>query len=134
MQQEQDILQFDDDDKYFTVVDLICYNMGISITAHASNINDIRAIIAKIEQKQLKPDIAIVSDYLGNNFEDGSKLAKKLKEICPNIKIIAYVIDPEIEWGDFKALKASKDINKNIIGMLQQLTGHTFKDTNIPKE
>jgi hypothetical protein len=132
MQQEPVILQFDDDENYFTVVDLICYNMGLSIKAHASNINDTRAIISRIEQKQLKPDIAIVSDYLGNNFEDGSKLAKKLKEIAPEIKVIAYVIDPEIAWGDFQALKASKDVSKNIIGKLQQLTGHTFKDSNLP--
>ena len=126
------IIQFDDDENYFTVVDLICYDMGLSVKAHASNIADTRQIIARIEQKQILPDIAIVSDYLGNNFEDGSKLAKKLKEIAPGLKVIAYVIDPEIDWGDYRALKSSKDESKNLIGLLERLTGKKFKDSNIP--
>jgi hypothetical protein len=125
------ILQFDDDDNYFTVLEIIGYNMGFTVAACGQDIDSTRKIIAKIENKQLKPDIAIVSNYLGYNFEDGSKLVKKLREIAPNIKIIAYVTDAEVEWGDYIALKGSREQEKTLIAILEKLTGKTFVISNI---
>ena len=125
------ILQFDDDDNYFTVVDLIGYNMDFKVTAHAQTIDATRKIIAQIESKQIKPDIAIISNFLGNNFDDGGKLAKKLREIAPKIKIIAYVTDLEIDWGDFIAQKGSREQEKTLIAILEKLTGKTFVISNI---
>ena len=61
------IIQFDDDENFFTVVDLICFNMGLKLNSTAKNIEQARSIIKRIESKQLKPDIAIIGDYLGNN-------------------------------------------------------------------
>ncbi len=125
------ILQFDDDDNYFTVVELIGYNMDFKIAARGQSIESTRKIISQIETKQLKPDIAIISNYLGNNFEDGGKLAKKLREIAPGIKIVAYVADPEINWGDYLAIKGSREQEKTLIAILEKITGKTFVISNV---
>lgn len=125
------ILQFDDDDNYFAVTEIIFFNMGLEMTARAQTIAETREIIAQIEAKKIKPDIAIVSNYLGNNFEDGRKLTKKLKEISPETKIIAYVVDSETDWGDHLAIKSSTDANKSLISILSELTGKQFISSNI---
>ena len=107
------IIQFDDDDNYFAVTEIIFFNMGLTMTRRAQNINETRDIISEIETKKIKPDIAIVANYLGNNFEDGRKLTKKLKEICPNIMVIAYVVDKETDWGDYIVIKSSTDVKSS---------------------
>jgi len=127
------IIQFDDDDSFFTVVELICFNMGLKMSATAKNIEQARAIVKRIETKQLNPDIAIISDYLGNSFQDGSILTKKLKSLNPNIKIISYVTDPETDWGDLLALKGSKSAEKTMTMALEELTGKRLKASNIPE-
>lgn len=127
------ILQFDEDDSYLTVADIICFNLGLTIKATAQSIDATRQLIAQIEKKQLKPDIAIISDYLGYDFEDGVKLAKKLREIAPDIKIIAYVTDPETAWGDFLALKGNEQEN-TLTKILAKLTGKTFIASNIKEQ
>ena len=125
------ILQFDDDDSYFTVAEIICFNMGLKITATARDIASTRNLIASIEAKKLNPNIAIISDYLGNNYDDGRKLAKKLREIAPELKIIAYVTDPDTDWGDFLAIKSGKDANTTLLRLLEELTGKKFVASNI---
>lgn len=125
------ILQFDDDDNYFTITEVIFFDMGLEMAARGQNIAETRKIIADIEAKKLKPDIAIVTDYLGNDFEDGRKLAKKLKEIAPEVKIIAYVVDPETDWGDYLAIKSGNDQNKSLIKVLEELTGKKFVTSNL---
>ena len=127
------IIQFDDDDNYFTVLELIGYNMGFTTAARAQNIEATRKIIAQIEKKEIKPDIAIISNYLGYNFEDGGKLAKKLREIVPDIKIVAYVTDPETTWGDQLALKSGRDQQSNLVHILEAMTGRTFVASNLPE-
>jgi len=124
------ILVFDDDENYSTVLEMITYNMELEIAQYARTIKESRAVITNIENKKIKPDIAIVSPLLGNNFEDGSKLAKKLREILPNIKIIAYTVDKEIDWGDYLAIKGTQDLSQSIISVLEELTGKKFKDNN----
>ena len=105
--------------------------MDLKLSASAKNIEQARGIIKKIETKELKPDIAIIANYLGNSFEDGSLLAKKLKLICPSIKIIAYVTDPETSWGDMVAIKGSKNATQTLTMALSELTGKSFKLSNI---
>ena len=131
MHNEPVILQFDDDENFFTVTDLICFNMGLKLASTAKNIEQARGMIKQIESKQLNADIAIIANYLGNSFEDGSLLAKKLKLICPSIKIIAYVTDPETNWGDMVALKGSKNATQTLTMALSELTGKSFKLSNI---
>lgn len=133
MNKEPIIIQFDEDESFFTVVELICFNMGLKMTATAKNIEQARGLVKRIEAKQLNPDIAIISDYLGNSFQDGSILAKKLKTLNPAIKIISYVTDPETNWGDLLAIKGSKSAEKTMTMALEELTGKKFKASNIPE-
>lgn len=125
------ILQFDEDDSFFTVSEIICFNMGLSIYKTANNIDKARQIVREIESKNIKPDIAIISEYLGNSFQDGELLAKKLKSILPEIKIIAYVTDKDINWGDLIAIKGSKTPSDTLTMALSELTGKTFTSSNI---
>jgi len=126
------IIQFDEDDSYFMVLDLICYNMGIKVNAFASNIEETRKIIKDIETKKLQPQIAVIANYLGNDFFDGEKLSKKLKELVPDIKIIAFVTDKETTWGDYQAIKSGLDQSKSLLSILEGLTGKKFIDSNLP--
>jgi len=126
------IIQFDEDDSYFMVLDLICYNMGLQINSFASNIDQARNIIKRIESKEITPQIAVIADYLGNDFLDGEKLCKKLKEISPDIKVIAFVTDPEITWGDYKAIKSGKSQTETLVGIIEEITGKKFNTTNLP--
>lgn len=131
MNKEPVIIQFDEDESFFTVVDLICFNMELKLTARAKNIEQARHLVKQIETKELKPDIAIISDYLGNSFEDGILLTKKIKSLNPQIKVIAYVTDPETQWGDIVAIKGSKSADRTLTMALTELTGKTFKASNI---
>ena len=125
------IIQFDEDDSYFMVMDLICYNMGLKISAFASNIEETRKIIKKIESKEIVPQIAVLANYLGNDFFDGEKLTKKLKELVPDIKIIAFVTDPETTWGDYLAIKSGQDQSKSLVSVLETITNKKLIASNI---
>ena len=125
------IIQFDEDDSYFMVVEMICFNLGLEVGPKAQSIEESRKIVRDIEDKKLKPDIAIVANYLGYDFSDGEKLATKLKEIAPEMKIIAYSTDKETNWGDYLAVKSGLDQSKSLVQILCELTGKEFKTSNI---
>ena len=125
------IVQFDEDDSYFMVLDMICYNMGLKISAYGRNIEESRRIVKNIENKELVPQIAVIANYLGNDFFDGEKLTKKLKELVPDIKVIAFVTDPETAWGDYLAIKSGQDQSKSLVGILETLTGKKFNASNL---
>lgn len=125
------IIIFDEDDSYFMVVEMICFNLGLTLGERASNIDDARKIVRKIENKELKPDIAIIADYLGFAFDDGDKLAAKIKSISPETKIIAYSTDKETAWGHYLAVKSGLDQSKSLVTILCELTGKVFKTSNI---
>jgi len=127
------IIQVDEDENYHTVADLICYNMGLSISAKGRSISEAKDIIASIEAKRLIPDIAIISSMLEFNLEDGMKLAKKLRELVPGIKIIAYTSDDEAKWGDILVKKTSKDNDETLIIALEKLTHQEFNFSNAIK-
>jgi len=126
------IIQVDEDENYLTVGEIICFNMGLNIAAKAKSINDAREIIARIQAKRLKPDIAIISSMIEVNLDDGLKLATKLREIVPDIKIIAYTTDEDAKWGDKLAVKTSKDSKETLIQALEDYTHHSFKFSNLP--
>jgi hypothetical protein len=125
------IIQFDEDDSYFMVVEMICFNLGLELGPKASSIEESRKIVKDIENKKIKPDIAIIANYLGYDFSDGEKLATKLREIAPEIKIIAFSTDSETNWGDYIAIKSGLDQSKSMVQILCDLTGKSFKKSNI---
>lgn len=126
------IIQVDDDENYLTIGELVCFNMGLNIAAKARTVNEAKEIIARIVAGRLKPDIAIISSMIEVDLNDGRKLAKKLREIVPGIKIIAYALDKEEDWADVIAVKTTKDSKDSLISALEDLTGHSFKFSNLP--
>jgi len=125
------IIQIDDDENYLTVGEIICFNMGLTIRVTARNVNEAKAIISQIEQKKLKPDIAIISSFIEVDIDDGMKLAKKLRELVPSIKIIAYTTDKDTTWGDALAEKTTRDSSKSLIAALEKFTNKPFNFNNI---
>jgi hypothetical protein len=111
---------------------LICYNMGLVVSAHAKTINETKEILARISANRLKPHIAIISSMIEVDLNDGRKLATKLREMVPGIKIIAYSLDKEDDWGDKIAVKTTKESKDSVISALEDLTGHSFKFSNLP--
>ena len=132
MEKNPVIIQIDDDENYLTIGDLLCYNMGLSISARARTINEAKEILARIAAGRLKPDIAIICNMIEVDLNDGKKLAAKLREMVPGIKIIAYSLDKEDDWGDRLAVKTTKDSKESLISALEDLTGHSFKFSNLP--
>lgn len=124
------LVQFDHDDNYATVVDLICYNMGIDSGKYFNNVKDAEKYLMIMEKEKAFPDIAIISSYLGKSSHDGESLAKKIKEISPNTVVIAYTVDDEANWGDYLALKSSDGNDKSLIAILQKLTKASFNYDN----
>jgi len=125
------IIQLDDEENYHVIVDLICYNMDLSIAARAHNIAEAKEIIAQVAAKKLVPDVAIVTSMLEIDIDDGKLFVERLKEIVPNVKIIAYTNDDEAKWGDKLAMKTSRDTTTTIINALEEYTGHKFKFSNV---
>jgi hypothetical protein len=125
------IIQFDDDDNYHAVLDLICFNMNLNVTAFANSVESGRKLFERIEKGELKPTIAIVNSFLERDLGDGAQIAKKLRELVPDIKIIAFTIVPDETWADVVAMKSSRDQNQTIIKALEKLTGHEFKGSNV---
>ena len=125
------IIQFDEDDSYYMVLEMICYNMELKVSAFANNIENTRKVIKDIESKKIQPTIAVIANYLGNDFFDGEKLCKKLKELVPDIKVIAFVTDKETTWGDYQAIKSGLDQSKSLLSILETLTGKKFVTTNV---
>ena len=132
MEKNPVIIQIDEDENYLTIGELLCYNMGLSISATATTINGAKEILARIQAGRLKPDIAIISSMIEVDMNDGKKLATKLRELVPGIKIIAYSLDKEDDWGDRIAIKTTKDSKESLISALEDLTGHSFKFSNLP--
>ncbi|KXK26394.1 MAG: hypothetical protein TR69_WS6001000397 [candidate division WS6 bacterium OLB20] len=126
------IIQFDGDENYHTVVDLICFNMDLEVSRHANSIKSARRIFADIEDGKLKPTIAIVASFLERDHRDGSIVAKKLREIAPDIKIIGYTVIEDEDWYDELAVKSNRNPEKTVIDVLARLTRHSFKSSNVP--
>jgi len=125
------IIQFDGDENYHTVVDLVCFNMGLEVVEHARSIKAARKVFAKIEDRKVKPDIAIVASFLERDHRDGSIVAKKLREIAPDIIILGYTVIEDEDWYDHLAVKSNRNPEKTVIDALEELTEHQFQSSNV---
>jgi len=130
MKKDPVIVQFDYDENYATVVDLICFNLGIDSGKYFRTLKDANTYLMLIEKSKEFPDIALITNYLGRGSTDGEEIAKKLKEISPKTIIIAYTEDDEADWGDHLALKSSDGDDKSLIALLEKLTKTSFNYDN----
>ncbi len=128
------IIQFDRDDQYLTIVDLVAFNMDLQIVERASSFASADKVFEKIQKKIINPNIAIVSSYLGESTTDGEKIAAKLRELVPGIYIIAYSIIDDITWGDRLVPKSPTETTMTIVKALEEVTGKTFKGSNVTDE
>jgi hypothetical protein len=133
MAQDKVLVQFDFDENYATVVDLICFNLGVDSGKYFRTLKDANAYLMIISRSKEFPDIAIISSYLGRSSSDGEELAKRLREVSPKTKIIAYTADDEAKWGDFLAIKSSDGQENSLIAILAKLTGKDFNFDNSKK-
>lgn len=124
------IVQFDSDENYATIVDLICFNLKLDSGKYFRSVKEANMYISMISKTKEFPNIAIISNYLGTSRSDGEEIAKKLRELNPSIKIIAYTVDDETAWGDYLALKSKEDKEHDIIDILSKLTGKEFNFDN----
>ncbi len=130
MKKDQVLVQFDFDENYATVVDLICFNLGIDSGKYFRNNADAEKYLMIMSREKNYPDIALISSYLGKGSQDGRNLAEKLRQISPNTKIIAYTADDEADWGDYLAIKSSDGQEHSLIAILSKLTGKEFNFDN----
>ncbi len=124
------IVQFDHDENYATVFDLICFNLGVDSGKYFKNIKEAKSYLDILQKEKDYPDIAVIASYLGRDINDGELLAKKIREISPKTKIIAYTEDDEAKWGDYIAMKSGDDKDGNMVEILSKLTGKEFKFDN----
>jgi CheY-like chemotaxis protein len=127
LQKPKVIIQFDSEEFYRAVVDLILSDNGMGLTATASNKTQTEELLGKIKRGELKPDLAIIDSMLENTHEEGAKIAAALKSVAPDVKIIAYTIIPEQDWADYVAIKSNKDPNHTLIKGLEELYGITIE-------
>lgn len=125
------IILFDPDDFYATMLSLILDNMGLELSAFAHDLDSSKSLVEKIEKKQVKPDIAIIEGFMGKSESDGEKIAQRLKELVPDLKIIGFSTLETKKWADEQAIKTLKDNNETIILALEKLTGEKFQTSNI---
>lgn len=130
MKSDPVLVQFDYDENYATVVDLICFNLGIDSGKYFRNNTDAEKYLLILKKSNQFPDIALISSYLGKNSLDGKNLADKIKQISPKTKIIAYTADDEADWGDYLAIKSSDGQEHSLIAILSKLTGKEFNFDN----
>ncbi|KKQ36081.1 MAG: hypothetical protein US52_C0009G0003 [candidate division WS6 bacterium GW2011_GWA2_37_6] len=125
------IIQFDPDDFYITMVNLVLYNMGTELAGSAFDLETSKTLVDKITRKEIKPEIAIIEAHMGKSEYDGDKIAAKLKELVPEIKIIGFSTYETEKWSDIQAMKTLKDTDKSIIKALEGATGLTFENSNV---
>ncbi len=128
----KDIIIFDPDDFYITMLDLITDQMGLNLVGSAFNLDSSKKLIDKIIRKDIRPDIAIIESHMGKSEYDGQKIADKLRKLIKDIKIIGFSTYKSEHWADREAIKGLKDNAKTIIQVLSNLTGQEYKiDNNI---
>ncbi|MBD3363535.1 hypothetical protein GF362_07510 [Candidatus Dojkabacteria bacterium] len=126
------IVQFETDDFYHYTLDLVLYNMNQKPAIKVTNKKELRKIVKDIQNKKIKPDVAIIDTYIDIDHDDGEKIAQKLREIYPEIKIIGYSIMETSKWADYEIIKSNKDQTKTIVKILEKVLGIDFSWANTP--
>ncbi len=126
----KNVIIFDPDDFYITMIDLILDQMDLELVGSAFNLDSSKKLFERIIQRKIKPDIAIIEAHMGKSEYDGQKIAEKLRKILPKIKIIGFSTYQTQHWADEEAMKGLKDNNASILQILSKLTGKEYKFEN----
>ncbi len=126
------IIQFDPDDFYITLLDLILDHWGIKHTGSAHNLHTSKELVKQIETGHIKPNIAIIEAHMGKSEFDGQKIAERLRELVPGIQIIGFSTYETKQWADYEAIKTLKNSEASIIKTLSKLTGWEYEISNAP--
>lgn len=128
------IIQFDTDDYYMTVVDLILSVWGIKTAKKIYSMDGADKLVSQIKSGQLKPDIAIVDSYMNRSEVDGENIARFLKTLLPNIKIVGFSTEETKKWADYEAIKGNKKDKTSIIEALTTLLNQEYQFSNLTEE
>lgn len=124
------IIQFESEEFYRAVVSQLLYTVDMELAATAKSKKDAEKLIGKIINKELTPTIAIVDSLLEDRHSEGEVIAKKIREVSPETKIIAYTILEDVEWADYVAIKSNRIPSKTIIRGLADLLKIEFPTSN----
>lgn len=127
------IIQFDGDPFYKINLELLLESIDQKLAAFASNANEANQVISRVTSGAIKPDVAIIDDYMGNSWQEGEKIAAKIRSISPNTKIIGYSIlrDEKPEWADAYAIKSGLDNQQTIVKKLIEVLGIKIELSNV---
>jgi len=115
------IIMFEPEDFYISAADLILFTCDQKLSATAKNREEAKSIISQIQAKKLVPDLAIVEAMIESEEHEGEQVAKRLRELVPGIKIIAYTVLDEITWADYVAIKSQLDPARTLVKGLAEL-------------
>jgi hypothetical protein len=110
------IVQFDSELHYITAVDIILSSVGLKVSDYALGKGQAERLIQKLQAGKEVPELAIIDTLIDRHHQEGSHIAKLLKQLYPEIKIIAYTIlaEEKPDWADFHAVKSLRDPSKTI--------------------
>ena len=115
------IIMFEPEDFYISAADLILFTCDQKLSATAKDRAQSQNIISQIKSKKLTPDLAIIEAMIESGENEGEQVAKKLRELVPGIKIIAYTVLDEITWADYIAIKSQLDPARTLVKGLVEL-------------
>jgi hypothetical protein len=120
-------VQFETDSFYQIVLDLVLLYFGMKPAIKITNRDELREYVGKLQSNPNKPDFAVIDTFIGINNEDGQKIAQKLRELCPGIKIVGYSIMESASWADFEIIKSNKDQSKSLVKILENALNEKFE-------
>ncbi|MBP9758360.1 hypothetical protein KBD45_01585 [Candidatus Dojkabacteria bacterium] len=128
MKEKKDLVfvQFETDEFYQIVLDLVLLYFGIKPALKISNREALKQYINDLQKSQRKPDFVVLDTFIGINNEDGKQIAEKLRQVSPSTKIIGYSIMETNEWADFEVIKSSRDQSKTLVRMLETALNEKF--------
>jgi len=126
---------FDNDRYYSQVVNMILMPAGLTVAAAALGRERAVDLIKAISAGKFVPDIAIIDSLIESNHEEGEKVAAKVKQFAPEVKIIAYTTlkDEPIAWADVIAIKGSKTTETSLIEAFKKLGVNLEKGETIDR-
>jgi DNA-binding NarL/FixJ family response regulator len=110
------VVQFEPDPFYQINVELLLNSIGLGVAATAATADEARKMVSDIEKKTMQPDVVIISNYLARDWEDGMRIAQRIKAAQPAAKIISYsVVRDQQPWADAYAVKSGLDNEHTIL-------------------